>query len=66
MPEGFDYIAQDKDGMWFAFTHEPIRSDGDWVLRYGDTETGEWEFLGGGDENPNWRNTLEKRPLNNN
>lgn len=69
VPEGYDWVAQDSDGKWFAYTHKPMlpgKRDGrfQWLT---DSSIGEkWKRL---NEhylvlipNPCWRGTLEKRP----
>ena len=54
-PDGYDYLAQDKNGSWYWHKDKPeTRSNGWWSKKYGQ---GERAF-----ENPDWKNTLEERP----
>lgn len=56
-PEWARYMAQDSDGSWFWYENEPIAQKS--------------YFLSNGNlqpcrkENPNWRSTVEERPVPN-
>jgi len=57
VPDQAKWKAQDADGLWHAFYDKPNE----------DINYGEWYvlgsrmmFIGEGDPNPNWRDTLEE------
>ena len=60
------YIAQDEDGAWFAYEKKPKPS------KQGMGLTSTFIFVDGGESmlltwdvpNPDWRDTLQKRPGN--
>ena len=63
VPEGYDWVAQDFDGGIYACEAEPratmeTEHEGFW-------STGElnYKFIEQGTSNPDWRNTLTKRPV---
>ncbi len=55
-PEWANYLAMDKDGEWYWFEDEPIKSITTWIDRSGKIEYH--------NETPiyDWEETLEKRP----
>ena len=62
VPGGYDWVAQDFDGGIYAFEAEPratmeTEHEGFW-------STGglNYKFIEQGTSNPDWRNTLTKRP----
>ena len=60
VPEGYDWVAQDRDGGIYAFTEKPIPNlkSSLWTMQDGET------FSIGGRHpfNTDWANTLTKRP----
>lgn len=57
-PTGWNWIAQDKFGEWFAYGDKPHVEDIIW-------KSGPCDYLrlsSGNPTNPNWKDTLEKRP----
>ena len=57
-PEWAQWLAQDRDGQWFWYSHEPVTSQNSWA-----TQTGlrsEHAFVR--DTKPSWHGTLEGRP----
>ena len=60
VPEGYDWVAQDRDGGIYAFTEKPIPNlkSSLWIMQDGET------FSIGGRHpfNTDWANTLTKRP----
>ena len=58
-PEDAEYLAQDLSGIWSFHQNEPRPERGIW-----DSTAGVWTVPIRGERfaNPNWRDTLEKRP----
>lgn len=60
VPEGYDWVAQDGDGEVLAYDDEPMTGKYQWVIVGGDITIFHHHiplrF------NPNWRDTLTKRP----
>lgn len=55
-----NYRAQDADGEWFHYSHEPVPKDeGVWVRS--DAAGNDCEFHTAGEPNPHWRDTLITR-----
>ena len=54
LPDWVRWIAQDGDGAWWGYEHEPNMSDSGWY----ENEVGESLRLGLGPENPGWRHTI--------
>lgn len=54
-PEWANWIAQDANGSWWYFEHEPSASGGCW---YGGV--GKVRFVHKDAPNPNWRDTLRR------
>lgn len=53
--------AQDEDGEWVWFQGKPVPGVNEaWDIG----ERGDFETAGRGMQNPNWRDTLQKRPEN--
>lgn len=59
-PEWAQWVAQDSGGDWFWYEKEPEKANFTW---YSEVDT-EAIFSVNGPKNPNWRNTLEQRPIN--
>ena len=59
VPEGYDWAAQDENGDIFAFDIEPISAVSlEWL-----SKTKNYYLVSHGEfYNPDWRNTLTKRP----
>ena len=60
VPEAYDWVAQDSNGDIYAYTEAPEDCIDDWMP----TNGGYAYCLENGhpNPNPNWRNTLTKRP----
>lgn len=58
-PEWAQWVAQAKGGNWFWFKNKPEAMTTAWAY---DGEQIELAFRG--QKNPNWRETLEQRPIN--
>jgi hypothetical protein len=60
VPEGYDWIAQDENGQWWAYEDEPSPSN---LVRVWQSN-GSIRHLSRSSSAPayDWRNTLEKRP----
>lgn len=56
-PEGFDWLAMDKDGTWWWHNEEPYPLSVSWV-----TDNGDFEMAEGDSSYADWRETLERRP----
>jgi len=54
-PPWANYLAQDNDGVWFWYATKPIARTSVWLSK----EECCTAFV----NNPNWRNTLEERPV---
>ena len=59
LPEWVRWIAQDADGVWWAYEHEPNMSAAGWY----ENEVGQSVRLHSGDPNPRW--TQEIHPISN-
>ena len=63
VPEGYEWVAQDRDGGIYAFTEKPIPNlkSSLWIMQDGETFS-----IGGrhpfNTDWANWANTLTKRP----
>ena len=60
VPEGYEWVAQDRDGGIYAFTEKPIPNlkSSVWIM-----QDGEIFSIGGRHPfNTDWANTLTKRP----
>lgn len=55
-PAWVRWIAQDADGTWWGFEHEPNRSDRAWY----ENEVGRCVRLAGDEPNPAWQQTLRR------
>ncbi len=58
VPEGYDWAAQDEDGLICVYEIEPDIEENQWCLR----EIRSRYLPINKGPNPNWRNTLTKRP----
>ena len=60
VPEGYEWVAQDRDGGIYAFTEKPIPNlkSSVWIMQDGEIFSigGRYPF------NTDWANTLTKRP----
>lgn len=56
IPDWADWIAQDADGSWWAFEHEPNEYDRGWY----ENEVGRSQRLGQAAPNPRWRASLRR------
>lgn len=36
IPDVYQWVAMDNDGMWYAYAQRPRKADGDWVRAEGD------------------------------
>ena len=59
VPEGYGWVAQDSDGTVCAYSAEPITANLCWAIKPGQKFI---NIMNGIFDNPNWRNTLTKRP----
>jgi len=50
------WMAQDSDGSWWAYEHEPNMADSGWY----ENEVGGSERLSKESVNPQWRETLQR------
>ena len=55
-PEWMRWLAQDADGAWWGYEHEPHQADRGWY----ENEVGLSIVLGKSEVNLLWRTTLEK------
>lgn len=64
-PLKFKWIAQDEEGPWFVYETKPeiLREEGSSGFGYWGNG-GVSRLLKWSDPNPNWRDTLQKRPEN--
>lgn len=58
VPSWVAWLAQDADGAWWGFEHEPNRHDSGWY----ENEVGRSVLLVRNPPNSRWRNTLMPRP----
>ena len=56
VPESYDWMAQDRNGKWYAYCSKPITYEDCWSARTA------WKFIAIEQSNPNWKDTLERRP----
>lgn len=56
LPPWVAWVAQDDDGTWWGFEHEPNQSDNGWY----ENEVGRQARLGRTKPNPAWRETLRR------
>jgi hypothetical protein len=56
LPPWTTWLAQDADGTWWAYEHEPNEADHAWY----ENEVGRSERLGQNEPNPEWRKTLQR------
>jgi hypothetical protein len=69
VPEGYDWMAQDEDGKWYAYDHEPtLPREWDARLQWlsNSFKGYQWKELNSCSAalipNPHWKDTLERRP----
>ena len=62
VPEGYDWVAQDEDGVVWAYEIEPDLGESQWRLRETHNRLTTFNNHITVEPNPNWRNTLTKRP----
>lgn len=55
-PDWVRWLAQDRNGAWWGFEHEPNEGDCSWY----ENEVGRYLRLGDGEANPQWQTTLER------
>ena len=53
-PDWVRWLAQDRDGAWWGFEHEPNEGDSSWY----ENEVGRYLKLAQGSPNQAWRNAL--------
>ena len=53
-PTWVRWLAQDRDGAWWGFEHEPNEGDVSWY----ENEVGRYLKLAQGEVNPRWRQAL--------
>jgi hypothetical protein len=58
-PEWANYLAQDRDGGWIWYEHEPKAEDTQWVLP---SFICRWKYHKVHTVIENWEDTLEQRP----
>ena len=56
LPTWAAWVAQDADGAWWAYEHEPNEGAISWY----ENEVGRGLLIGKEQANPNWRETLRK------
>lgn len=56
LPAWVRWLAQDRNGAWWGFEHEPNEGDDGWY----ENEVGRAVRLAEGDANDRWRATLRK------
>ena len=61
LPEWVRWIAQDADGAWWAYEHEPNMSSDGWY----ENEVGRSMMLKKNKPNPLWRSELHRIKINN-
>jgi hypothetical protein len=59
--EGYDWVAQDQDGLVWAYEIEPHLGESQWVIGEGHKLTSFHHHILV-QHNPDWRNTKTKRP----
>ena len=55
LPDWVRWIAQDADGTWWAYEHEPNMSDSGWY----ENEVGQSLRLGRGLRNADWQHAIQ-------
>lgn len=55
-PPWVRWVAQDANGAWWGFEHEPNEGDTSWY----ENEVGRYVRLDGGKPNPRWMDTLKR------
>jgi hypothetical protein len=55
-PPWVRWLAQDQDGAWWGFEHEPNEGDTAWY----ENELGRYVLLGRGAPNEDWRQSLHR------
>ncbi|AFV50671.1 hypothetical protein G169_gp58 [Pseudomonas phage AF] len=62
-PEGFEYLAQDKDGEWYWWISEPFADTnlGYWMSDFKNNDCRDAGLVEP-EPNPDWQETLERRP----
>ena len=63
VPEGYDWVAQDEGGVVWAYEIEPDLGESQWRLRETHNRLTTFNNHITVEPNPNWRNTLTKRPV---
>jgi len=61
-PPWAKYIGQQPEGDWYAFSHKPTEIQRGFTFGYRDDRKS--AFVKFGKPNPNWRDTMQKRPEN--
>lgn len=56
VPEWARWLAQDANGAWWAYEHEPNEGATSWY----ENEVGRYQRVGSGAPNSEWRGTLQK------
>lgn len=56
LPRWCTWIAQDADGTWWAYEHQPNEADDAWY----ENEAGRCLRLGADDANARWRDSLRR------
>ena len=57
LPAWVEWLAQDADGTWWAFEHEPNRHEQGWY----ENEVGRCVRVARSAPNPDWTQTLTRR-----
>ncbi|MDT8405133.1 hypothetical protein [Sulfuriflexus sp.] len=58
IPVWVTWLAQDKDGAWWGYSAEPHLHSTGWY----ENEVGDYIRLGHGTPNPDWQNSLHRKP----
>jgi hypothetical protein len=56
IPDWARWLAQDANGNWWVFEHEPNEGATSWY----ENEVGRYQLVHNGLPNPDWRNSLMK------
>jgi hypothetical protein len=56
IPSWVRWVAQDRNGAWWGFEHEPNEADSFWY----ENEVGRYARLGHDAPNPAWRDSLRR------
>ena len=62
VPEGYDWVAQDECGLVWAYEIKPKCGENQWLLGEVNNRLTRFHHHIPLRPNPNWRNTLTKRP----